>query len=119
MKADICRVSKTVVLRFTRSRESNRVALKPIAPVQAYLYDHEQQNLYHVHLAHQWRGIPGNASIMKGFVFTQEPVGLRMIRLQQWESGPYFAAFSLHIPDMRSFINMREIVKICPRSRWI
>jgi len=39
-----------------------------------------------------------------------------MIRLQQWESGPYFADFSLHIPDMRSFINMREIVKICPRS---
>jgi len=84
MKADICRVSKTVVLRFRRSRESNRVALKPIAPVKAYLYDHEQQNLYHVHLAHQWRGIPGNASIMKGFVFTQEPVGLRMMRLQQW-----------------------------------
>jgi hypothetical protein len=39
-----------------------------------------------------------------------------MIRLQRWESGPYFAAFSLHIPDMRSFIKMREIVKICPRS---
>jgi len=35
-----------------------------------------------------------------------------MIRLQRWESGPYFTAFSLHIPDMRSFINMREIVKI-------
>jgi len=30
-----------------------------------------------------------------------------MIRLQRWESGPYFAAFSLHIPDMRV-----EIVKI-------
>jgi len=29
-----------------------------------------------------------------------------MIRLQQWESGPYFTAFSLHIPDMRV-----EIVK--------
>ncbi len=37
-------------------------------------------------------------------------------RLQRWESGPYFAAFSLHIPDMRSFLDMREIVKICPRS---
>jgi hypothetical protein len=34
-----------------------------------------------------------------------------MIRLQRWESGPYFTAFSLHIPDMRV-----EIVKICPRS---
>ena len=34
-----------------------------------------------------------------------------MIRLQRWESGPYFAAFSLHITDMRV-----EIVKICPRS---
>jgi len=34
-----------------------------------------------------------------------------MIRLQRWESGPYFADFSLHIPDMRV-----EIVKICPRS---
>jgi len=42
-----------------------------------------------------------------------------MIRLQRWESGPYFTAFSLHIPDMRSFTNMREIVKICPRSRWV
>jgi hypothetical protein len=41
-----------------------------------------------------------------------------MIRLQQWESGPYFAAFSLHIPDMRRFVQMREIVKICPRSHW-
>jgi hypothetical protein len=49
----------------------------------------------------------------------QEPVGLRMIRLQRWESGPYFTAFFLHIPDMRSFIDMREIVKIRPRSRWI
>jgi hypothetical protein len=39
-----------------------------------------------------------------------------MIRLQRWESGPYFAASSLRIPDMRSFFNMREIVKICPRS---
>jgi hypothetical protein len=39
-----------------------------------------------------------------------------MIRLQQWESGPYFADFSLHIPDMRSFFHVREIVKICPRS---
>jgi hypothetical protein len=34
-----------------------------------------------------------------------------MIRLQRWESGPYFAAFSLHIPDMRV-----EIVKICSPS---
>jgi len=33
-----------------------------------------------------------------------------MIRLQRWESGPYFTAFSLHIPDMRV-----EIVKICAR----
>jgi len=40
-----------------------------------------------------------------------------MIRLQRWESGPYFAAFSLRIPDMCSFFNVREIVKICPRSR--
>jgi hypothetical protein len=39
-----------------------------------------------------------------------------MIRLQRWESGPYFAAFSLHIPDMRSFLYLREIVKICTRS---
>ncbi len=35
-----------------------------------------------------------------------------MIRLQRWESGPYFTAFSLHIPDMRV-----KIVKICPRSK--
>jgi hypothetical protein len=49
----------------------------------------------------------------------QGPVGLRMIRLQRWESGPYFIDFSLHIPDMCSFINMREIVKICPRSRRV
>ncbi len=34
-----------------------------------------------------------------------------MIRLQQWESGPYFTDFSLRIPDMRV-----EIVKICARS---
>jgi len=39
-----------------------------------------------------------------------------MIRLQRRENGPYFTAFSLHIPDMRNFINMREIAKICPRS---
>ena len=39
-----------------------------------------------------------------------------MIRLQRWESGPYFAAFSLHIPDMHSFLDMREIVNICTRS---
>jgi hypothetical protein len=31
----------------------------------------------------------------------------------------YFTAFSLHIPDMRSFIDMREIVKIGTRSRWV
>jgi hypothetical protein len=40
-----------------------------------------------------------------------QPVGPRMMRLQRCESGPYFADFSLHIPDMRV-----EIVKICPRS---
>jgi hypothetical protein len=34
-----------------------------------------------------------------------------MIRLQRWESGPYFTDFSLHIPDMRV-----KIVKICARS---
>jgi len=39
-----------------------------------------------------------------------------MMRLQRWESGPYFANFSLLIPDMCSFFNVREIVKICPRS---
>ena len=39
-----------------------------------------------------------------------------MIRLQRCENGSYFAAFSLHIPDMRSFAHVREIVKICPRS---
>ncbi len=39
-----------------------------------------------------------------------------MIRLQRWESDSYFTAFSLHIPDMRSFFNVREIAKICPRS---
>ena len=37
-----------------------------------------------------------------------------MIRLQRRESGPYFAGFSLHIPDMRV-----ETVKICPRSRKV
>ena len=42
-----------------------------------------------------------------------------MIRLQRWESGPNFAAFSLHIPDMRSFFQVREIVKICTHSRWV
>jgi len=35
------------------------------------------------------------------------------------QSGPYFAAFSLHIPDMRSFFNLREIVKICTRSSTV
>jgi len=49
----------------------------------------------------------------------QQPVGLRMMRLQRWENGPYFADFSLHISDMCSFFNLREIVKICPRSRWV
>ena len=39
-----------------------------------------------------------------------------MMRLQRWENGSYFIALSLHIPDMRSFPDMREIVKICPRS---
>ncbi len=39
-----------------------------------------------------------------------------MMRLQRWENGPYFADFSLPIPDMRSFLHVREIVKICPRS---
>ena len=34
-----------------------------------------------------------------------------MIRLQRRQSGPYFAVFSLHIPDMRV-----EIIKICPHS---
>jgi len=37
-----------------------------------------------------------------------------MIRLHRWQSGPYFAAFSLPIPDMRV-----EIVKICPRSATV
>jgi len=49
----------------------------------------------------------------------QQPVGLGMMRLQRWENGPYFADFSLHIPDMRSFLNMREIVKTCHRSLFI
>jgi hypothetical protein len=39
-----------------------------------------------------------------------------MIRLQWWESGPYFAGFSLRIPDMRNFFNVHESVKICTRS---
>jgi hypothetical protein len=38
-----------------------------------------------------------------------------MMRLQRWENGPYFADFSLHIPDMRSFVHMRELVTIGPR----
>jgi len=37
-----------------------------------------------------------------------------MIRLQQWESGPYFTDCSLHIPDM-----CVKIAKICARSRWV
>ena len=32
---------------------------------------------------------------------SQQPVGLRMIRLQRRESGRYLADFSWHIPDMR------------------
>ena len=47
---------------------------------------------------------------------TWQSVGLRMFRLQRWEGRPYFAAFFLHIPDMRSFVHVHEIVKICPRS---
>ncbi len=43
-------------------------------------------------------------------------VGLGMIRLQRSESGPYFPDFSLHIPDMRNFIEMHEIGEICTRS---
>ena len=39
-----------------------------------------------------------------------------MMRLQHWENGSYFAAFSLHIPDMRSFLHVREIAKICPST---
>jgi len=39
-----------------------------------------------------------------------------MMRLQRQENGTDFTVFSLHIPDMCSFIYMREIVKICPRS---
>jgi hypothetical protein len=35
------------------------------------------------------------------------------------QRGPYFAAFSLQIPDMRSFFQVREIVKICTHSRWV
>ena len=42
-----------------------------------------------------------------------------MMRLQRWANGPYFAAFSLHIPDMHSFLNVREIVNICPRSPFV
>jgi hypothetical protein len=42
-----------------------------------------------------------------------------MTRLQRWENGPFFADFSLHITDMRSFFQVREIVKICPRSRQV
>ncbi len=36
------------------------------------------------------------------------------MRLQRWENGPYFADFSLPIPDVRSFSYVCEIVKICP-----
>ncbi len=39
-----------------------------------------------------------------------------MMQLQQWENGSYFTAFSLHTPGMRSFLNVREIGKIYPRS---
>ncbi len=34
-----------------------------------------------------------------------------MMRLQRWENGSYFTAFSLHTPGMRV-----EIGKIYPRS---
>ena len=37
-----------------------------------------------------------------------------MIRLQQWENGPYFTAFSLHVPDTP--IIVRDIIKNWPRS---
>ena len=39
-----------------------------------------------------------------------------MTRLQRRENGPYFAAFSLRIPDMRNFFDVHEIVKIWPRA---
>ncbi len=39
-----------------------------------------------------------------------------MMRQQRWENGSYFTDFSLNIADMRSFLDMREIVKICTRS---
>jgi hypothetical protein len=42
-----------------------------------------------------------------------------MIRLQRWENGPYPATFSLGIPAMRRFVQMREFVKICPRSPMV
>ncbi len=35
------------------------------------------------------------------------------------QNSPYFTAFSLNISDMRGFIGMRKIVKICPQSRRI
>jgi hypothetical protein len=34
------------------------------------------------------------------------------------QSGPYFTALSFHIPDMRSFLYMREIVKILLSHRF-
>ena len=39
-----------------------------------------------------------------------------MIRLQRRESGPYFAVFSIRIRERRSFIYVRQSVKICTRS---
>jgi hypothetical protein len=48
------------------------------------------------------------------FARAWQPVGLRMIRLQPWESGPYITDSSLNIPDMRV-----NIGKIFARSRWL
>ena len=38
-----------------------------------------------------------------------------MIRLQRRDNGLYFAAFTLHILDMHSFLHVGEFVRICPR----
>ncbi len=37
-----------------------------------------------------------------------------MMRLQRWHNGPCCADFSLNIPNMRSFLPIREIVKNGP-----
>ena len=42
-----------------------------------------------------------SASVSLSNLTAWQFVGIRMIRLQRWESGPNFAAFYLHIPDMR------------------